>query len=223
MTWLTGKQYLFSFSLFPRLCAIKDGWNVKLIIDNIKTIDEPIFERKVKINKYKILIREQIDKNKLKLIQTIDIKTGDIIKIDIDVPNHLEYLIHFEVIDVDRKNNIITLNRDILHKIDLTFIERSPLTGIYYFNFTPQKPGFYNFEISNPKHFIKPFGITIEVKDKLYIQELIETYTEELNKKFRIENIDPSDPPTGVSNSIWFNKTTGKIWIWNGKKWITAD
>jgi len=223
MTWLNGKQYLFSFSLFPHLYGIKDGWIIKLFTNKLEIIDELVFEKQSEINKYKILIKEQVSKNKLKLLHVNNVKSGDTIKIDKDVPINVEYLLYYEILDVDKENNIITLNRNISGKIDLNFIEKSPLTGIYQFYFIPKTIGFYNFEISNPKHFIKPFGITIEVKDKLYLQELIETYTNELNKKFRIEKYDPSKNPTGVNNSIWFNKLTGKIWIWNGEKWITAD
>jgi len=223
MTWLTGKQYNFSFSTFPRFCGIKDNWIVKLFTDKYEKLDLNIFEKKSNNDTYKILIKEK-EKDVLKLLHTNDINVGDIIKLDIDTPKNIEYLLYYEIVKILPDNKVL-LNRPVLQELDLTFLERSNLTGIYQFDFTPATPGFYNFEISNPKHFIKPFGKTIQVKDKLFIQELIETYTEELNNKFRIENTNPINPPTGVNDSVWFNNESGEVWIWNEEKrlWIKKD
>jgi hypothetical protein len=224
MTWVSGKPYQLSFSVFPRLCGIKDGWVVQLFIDKLTSLDVSVFKRKTEIiNPYKILIKEKTGSNRLKLLHVNGIKKGDIIKLDIDVPEKIEFTTYFEIIDIIPENNEIILNRKILHKIDLTFIEKSNLTGIYYFNFIPDKPGMYNFQISNPKYFIKPFGYAVEVKEKLFLQELIETYTSELKKKFNIKPYDPQGEIQGVEDPIWFNKVTGKVWVWNGKEWITAD
>lgn len=224
MTWLTGKTYQFSFSLFPKIFGIKDGWIIKYFFKTQETVNEPVFEQKLsEIKPYKTLIQEKISKNKLKVLHSNLINIGDVVKIDKDVPPEEEFLLYYEVIDID--NNIITLNRPVIQDINLLFLEHSNLTGIYYFNFTPKEAGLYLFEISNPKHLIKPFGTTIEVKDKFFIQELIETYTDELNKKFNVKSYDP-DPTKeieGVHDPIWFNKETGKVWVWSGSKWVTAD
>ncbi len=224
MTWLTEHTYQLSFSLFPKIFNIKDGWIIKLI--NLKNLDLDIFEKRISkdiLNPYKILIKEKTGKNKLKLLHINGITAGDTIKIDKDIPDLSEFLLYYEVIEILPETNEIILNRPVLSIDDLTFLERSNLTGIYYFDFTPDKPGFYQFEISNPKYQIKPFGVTIEAKDQFYIKELINNYTSELNKKFNVKEYDPKEEIEGVKDPIWFNNKTGKVWIWDGSKWITAD
>ncbi len=220
MTWLQGKQYFPSFSIFPKLFNIKNGWVIRVFHKSMKNIQKNILEKKLDIDPKKVLIKEK-NNNKLTVLSSNGFKIGDTVKLDIDSTPEMEFLLYYEIIDI--RDSTLILNRPVSQKIDLTFLEKSNLSGIYYFDYIPEKAGIYRFEISNPKHLIKPFGMTIKVKEKFYIQELIETYTDGLNKKFNVKEYDPSEPISGVKDPIWFNKRNGKVWIWNGNKWITAD
>jgi len=219
MTWLQNNQYLFTFSTYPKFCNITDGWIIKVNKDKTEFLDIPVLEKIIDFKDKKpgkILIKEKINSKQLKIIHTNNLNAGQIIKFDLNISKKLDFLLYFEIIDIDKENKIITLDKNIPFKLSkLTFLEVSNYTGIYYFPFTPKEIGMYYFEISNPKYGIKEFGRSVEVKEQFFIKTLIDEYTKELNKKFIFKDYNPqiSNSITDSEDAVWFNKSTGEIWI----------